>query len=104
MQDGDTILESCSADCTTLSFTTSAVLTCGYPLTYRSILYACFRRTLPSKRSRMPKLSHVSSIASFQSSGVVPSAPHSVAALVPVTTLVGLGLGLGLGLGVRVRV
>ena len=49
----------------------------------------------------MPKLSHVSSIASFQSSGVVPSAPHSVAALVPVTTLAGLGLGLGLGLGVR---
>ena len=75
-----------------------------YLPTYRSILYACFRRTLPSKRSRMPKLSHVSSIASFQSSGVVPSAPHSVAALVPVTTLAGLGLGLGLGSGVRVRV
>ena len=50
----------------------------------------------------MPKLSHVSSIASFQSCGVLPSAPHSVAALVPVTTLVGLGPGLGLGLGVRV--
>ena len=49
----------------------------------------------------MPKLSHVSSIASFQSSGVLPSAPHSVAALVPVTMLAGLGLGLGLGLGVR---